>query len=508
MRRVPTGLQMEAIDRAAIQTMHIPRLALMARAALAVADVAAQLCPPGARVVCLAGSGYNGGDGVEAARLLALRGYSVAYYAPLGASQPETEQFQAAAMACGVERLPDAQAFARALQGCALVIDALFGTGLSRAVTGQMAGLIQSVNASGRAVVAVDIPSGVSADNGHVLGAAVRAHHTVALQCAKVGHLLYPGRELAGVLHIRDIGIPGVLLEPTLCGWLGAQDAQRHPRSWDTHKGDYGHVGVLAGSLGMLGAGMLCAQATLRAGAGRCTWALPDSLVYSASAQSVECMLHPLPDASGGFAHDAVAGALAFLHDKQAAAMGPGLSRGAQAQAFARAVARAGTVPLVMDADALYALEDKPEQLAGRGNLICTPHTGEMARLLQKPVSAVQADPVGCAAQLAERAGAVVVLKGSTTVLCAPDGRLALSTQGNPGMATAGCGDVLCGVIAGLLAQGMDCFAAACAGVYLHGTAGDCAAARLGEAALTAGDVLRALPEAMRAVETHTLPSA
>lgn len=493
MRYVVTPEEMAALDQFTIRDIGVPGIVLMERAALAVAEhIAAEY--PGKPVLVACGPGNNGGDGLAAARILHMRGIPVRCCAPHSEYNGDALTNLQAARNAGVCFAENAGQALESAEGC-VVVDALFGTGLSSDITGVWADIIHAVNASGRPVVSVDIPSGIDGATGHVRGVAVRAAATVTFQYAKTGHCLYPGRAYSGRLIIADIGIaenaglhePRRVLEPG--------DAAYPARRADSHKGNYGHVAVIAGSMGMLGAGALCARAAMRGGAGLVTWVVPESLIVPASSLVTEAMLRPAPDESGRLTLSRSADAVAeTLAGKDAAVLGPGLSRNQGAVELVRHILHTTDIPMVVDADALFAVSGytgwEPSE-----KCVLTPHPGEMARLMGCSVEDVEADPLGTVKACAERFGCTAVLKGSTT-LVARGRETAFNLTGNPGMATGGSGDVLAGLAGALLAQGFHPFEAAYRACWLHGRAGDIALLRRGAAGLVAGDIAECLPEA------------
>ena len=373
---------------------------------------------------------------------------------------------------------------------CAAIVDALYGTGLSRELDGAALSAVRRINESGLPVVSVDIPSGVDGATGQVLGDAVRARETVAFHRAKHGLLLYPGRAYAGKLTVADIGILpewdgaqgiDVLEEADACALLPVRPA-------DGHKGTFGHVLSVAGSEGMAGAAALCARSALRAGAGMVTAACPFAVLGTVQAQALCATAKVVAD---GAALDAgAADMLAELaKGKAALAIGPGLGREEGAWLAIEALVRSDT-PKVVDADALYLLAKYGGGVGA--NTVLTPHPGEMARLCGTTVQAVLDAPVELAQQLAADMNACVLLKGATTVIAHGED-VAMNVTGCDGMGTGGCGDVLTGTIAALLAQGMSVWDAARAGAYYHGRAGEAAQARLGARGVTAWDVCEAL---------------
>lgn len=462
-----TSAEMSRADQL-MASAGTPTLTLMRRAGQAVAEAAARIAPEGP-VVVVAGRGNNGGDGFVAACLLAAQGRPVSV-----------------ALLCGRDSLKgDAAIVARewtgpllpfvpsALDGAALIVDAIFGAGLDREVKGEPRAMIAAINAGGAKVLSVDLPSGINADTGAVMGEAVRAGATVTFFRRKPGHLLMPGRVHCGPVEVEDIGISsGVLDEIAPRTFANDMTLWGHcfpvPQV-DGHKYSRGHAVVLSGGLSTTGAARLAARAALRAGAGLVTLASPpDALMVNASALTA-IMVRKVDGA------DALH---VMLEDKRLNAMvlGPGAGIGARTREMVRSAAAAGPA-LVLDADALTSFADDPDDLWStlRGlekPAVLTPHTGEFRRLFK---TMDEKSKLECARGAAALSSAVVVLKGPDTVVASPDGRAAIADNAPPWLATAGSGDVLGGMIAGLLAQGMEPFKAACAGVWLHGEAGQTA---------------------------------
>jgi len=464
-----TPSEMGEADRLAIAG-GTSGITLMENAGHAVADAAAARHPPGTRVAVVAGPGNNGGDGFVAARLLAERGYRVRV---LLLGNPATLKGDAAAAA---ERWngPTSPAQPSDLAGAALVIDALFGAGLDRPVEGTPRAMIEAMNACGAPVLAVDLPSGINGATGAVMGAAVCAAETVTFFRRKPGHLLMPGRLHCGKVRVASIGIPDTVLarvrpsafanSPGL--W---RDAFPVPRA-EGHKYARGHAVVVSGGISTTGAARLAARAALRAGAGLVTIASPrDALAVNAAA-NLAIMVRPV---------DGAAELTGFLADPRlnAVVLGPGGGVGEGMRAMVTA-ALAGERAVLLDADALTSFADQPAALAqalaahtGRATIL-TPHEGEFSRLFKSvPVVSDSISKLDKARAAARHTQAVVLLKGPDTVVAEPDGQAAIAENGPPWLATAGSGDVLAGMIAGLLAQGMPAFAAAAAAVWLHGEA-------------------------------------
>jgi NAD(P)H-hydrate epimerase len=386
-----------------------------------------------------------------------------------------------------------------------VVVDALLGTGVRGPATGAIAAAIEAINAAGRPVCALDLPSGLPSDGEAPAGPVVRAGVTVTFGLPKLGLVLPAGAAYAGRVEIADLGVPRAWLgEGIRAALLEAADVQAAlpRRPVDAHKGTYGHLLVVAGSVGKTGAAALVCLGALRAGTGLVTCATPASQQPVVAARLSEAMTEPLPEtAARTLSAKAVERIVELLSRMDAVAVGPGVGLDPETQAAVRTLVRDVERPMVVDADALTALADRPALCRDApAPRLLTPHPGEAARLLGCGVAEVQADRIGSARRLAAESGAVVALKGARTVVASPDGRVTLNPTGNPGMATGGTGDVLTGVAGGLLAQGVAPPAALGAAVYLHGLAGDLAAETRGEAGLVAGDLADALPAAIRRI--------
>lgn len=488
MLRTISPQDMQEMERAFLDGTGYPSILLMEHAAQAVVAALRERVKPGSRVLFVCGGGNNGGDGAAAARLWMQHGGRADVWLLKNPSQMRGDAGVNACLlnACG--------ASLNVLYGeappvppeCAAVVDALYGTGLSRALEGVPLSAVQRINESGLPVIAVDMPSGVDGASGQVLGAAVRADVTVTFHRAKHGHMLFPGRALTGRLIVADIGI--------LPEWDGAQgidvleDADARAllpsRPKDGHKGTFGHVLCVAGSEGMAGAAALCARAAQRAGAGLVTVACPFPVLTTVQAQA-PCAVARVVSDGAMLSMDASEPLLALLEGKGALAIGPGLGREEGVWQAIEPLVRSD-VPKVIDADALYLLARYGGGVGA--NTVLTPHPGEMARLCGATAADVAASPVEYAQQLAADMGACVLLKGATTVIAQGED-VAMNITGCDGMATGGSGDVLTGVIASLMAQGMAAMDASRVGAYYHGRAGEVAQAVLGARAVTAMDV-------------------
>jgi ADP-dependent NAD(P)H-hydrate dehydratase / NAD(P)H-hydrate epimerase len=496
---------MRALDRHTIEKLGVPGELLMECAGRLVAAAAEAALRPGARVLVICGPGNNGGDGFVAARHLHLRGTPVALVL---AGEAGRVRGDAARNLERAERVgvPFAGPRWRAEPGD-VVVDALFGTGLARPLEGEAASAVKRILAARPAahVIAVDLPSGLDADTGQPLGACVAADETVTLALPKLGLALEPGRSLAGRIVVGRIGIadaaPGVALPASMLTRRGAA-ALLPDRPPDGHKGRFGHVLVAAGSRGKAGAAALAAEGAARAGAGLVTVACPAGANAILQGALPEAMCAPLAETAEGELAAAAADDLVRLAaERDALVLGPGVGRSAEPRALVRRVARAARVPLVLDADGIVAFAGEPELLRERASTaVLTPHPGEAGALLGRDAADVNRDRIGAARAIAERTGAVVVLKGAATVVADPDGRVRVNPTGGPVLGTGGTGDVLAGVVGALLAQGLAPFDAASAGAYLHGAAGDLLADEIGRAGILAGDVARALPQAAEAL--------
>ncbi|MPZ40358.1 MAG: NAD(P)H-hydrate dehydratase [Rhizobiales bacterium] len=489
-----TTTEMAEADRLTIAGGR-PGIELMERAGVAVAQLVMLERPRGSRIVVVAGSGNNGGDGFVAARLLAERGYSVRVLRVgdgtlRGDAATAAQRWTGTTQPATAEGVADADA----------IVDALFGAGLDRPVEGEARAIIEAMNAASSPIYAVDLPSGINGTTGAAMGVAVTATATVTFFRNKPGHLLLPGRLHCGRIHVADIGIPASVLDR-----IGPQTFRNGPDLWferfprprlDGHKYTRGHAVVLSGGIDSTGAARLAARGALRAGAGLVTIASPrEALVVNASA-SLAVMVRAVDDA----------GALSdFLADarRNVAVLGPGGGMGARMREHVLA-ALAADPAVVLDADALTSFAGDLAALTGaiRGRkapVLLTPHEGEFGRLFSELDEAARAPSKLARARAAAAAtGAVVLLKGGDTVVAAPDGRGAIAENATAWLATAGSGDVLAGFCAGLLAQQMSVFEAACAGVWLHGEAGNEAGPGL---------ISEDLPEALPAVYRRLLSS-
>jgi len=511
--RIVTAAEMRNLDQAAIGQLGIPGVVLMENAGLGVVQVVEKILGDvrGRKVLVLAGKGNNGGDGFVVARHLLNMGAEVKVLLLAEADQISGDarinldilqkmglKIYSAVNANSLNIVKIAVMYTD------LIIDAIYGTGFTGAVSEHAGNIIAMANESGKPIVAVDIPSGVEADSGRVNGPCIRASHTVTFGLPKLGLILEPGAGCCGDLTVADISIPEGLIDrfnikrflitgEMVRSWLPA-------RSPESHKGSFGRVVVLGGSEGLTGAAALAAEGALRAGAGLVTLGVPKSLNGIMEVKLTEVMTKPLPETDGkSLSREAQQDIEEMLAGADVAAIGPGLSRNPSTIQLVQELLPNLKIPAVIDADGLNALAWKVEVLQQvQAPLVLTPHPGEMARLIGKTIEEVQANRLETAGEAAREWQKVVVLKGARTVIACPDGSLYINTTGNPGMATGGTGDVLTGIIAGLIAQGLTPQQAAVAGVYLHGAAGDYIKARKGMMALVAGDLLEGLAAVTR----------
>jgi hydroxyethylthiazole kinase-like uncharacterized protein yjeF len=512
---IATAAEMRELDRRAVEECGIPSLVLMESAGAETVRELLQAYPRVARgrVLVLCGRGNNGGDGFVIARRLLGRGASVrtVLTAPRmevgGDARVNLEILDR--MGAAPAELTGGTALARLreeLQRADLVVDALLGTGGRGPAREWVAEVIAEVNRSDRPVVSVDIPSGLGADGPEPLGPVVRAALTVTFGLPKPSLILPPAAGFAGRLRVVDIGIPRSLWtgQSIALGLLTPADVAPAfpPRDAAAHKGHFGHVLVIAGSVGKTGAAALAALGAQRIGAGLVTLAVPASLNDILEVKLTEAMTVPVPETeTRAMSLGALDDLLRLAEGKSAVAIGPGLGTHPATQALVRELVARLRLPIVLDADGITAMAGEAHGLRrADGRLVLTPHPGECARLLGVPRDEILRDRIPLVRKTAMDNGLTLVLKMARTLVGDAGGGIAVVPTGNPGMATGGTGDVLTGVIAGLIAGGVDAAVAARAGAYVHGLAGDVAAARLGQEAMLAGDLLDSVPEAIRRI--------
>lgn len=509
---VVTTQEMRELDRLTIEKYSVSSLTLMERAGQAVARALLERFGGIARggVLVVAGKGNNGGDGLVVARYLKKKRVPcevVLLARKEELSRDAAQNLRAYLKAKGkiFEMTPEFPALlSQRAKGKRLLVDAIFGTGLKEEVTGPYASAIEVMNASGLPVVAVDIPSGLDADRGRPVGKAIRAQMTVTLGYPKLGQVIHPGLSYVGELVVADIGIHPMAVEEVRPRMELLEEKETHRliprREPDTHKGTYGHLLVVAGSRGKTGAAILACRAAMRVGAGLVTLAAQRSLNNIFSSSLIEVMTEPLrdnPDEGLEALTDQDWGRL--LDKKSALLFGPGLGVRDSTRSLLHWLLRNLEIPWVIDADGLNNLAGDLGRLrSAKSPPVLTPHPGEMARLIGKDVKTVNEDRVGVARSLAHDYHCNVVLKGARTVIATLDGRVFVNPTGNPGMATGGMGDVLSGILAGLLAQGFSAEEALKIGVFLHGFVGDEVARARGETGMIASDVVEGLPTGLK----------
>ncbi|MCI9002522.1 MAG: NAD(P)H-hydrate dehydratase [Oscillibacter sp.] len=508
--KLATAAQMRELDKTAIEKRKIPSIDLMERAAAEVAQAALDLLPDkpsNCRAAVFCGSGNNGGDGIGAARLLFLKGLKVRvflvgeYDRLTHDAMEETGRLSE----CGVELEdfnPEDPAQAAWAKGSHILIDAIFGVGLSREIdlSSRFAAAVNLINQCRGTVIAADIASGVEADTGRILGLAVKADRTVTFSLPKLGQAVGDGALFSGEVTVHDIGIPAALVRGAVCPAQTVEAdfaaAALPPRKTDGHKGDFGKVLIAGGSVGYTGAPYLTASAAVRSGCGLVYLGVPDSIWQTEAVKCVSAMPFPLPaNRRGGLSHRALPELLARLEGCDVLALGPGLGRNASAQHLVRELLRKTEKPVVLDADGINALEghiDILDQRRGRVTIL-TPHDGEFARLGE---DLSQGDRAGIARTFAREHGCVLVLKGHRTVTAGPEGNVLVNTTGGSGLAKGGSGDVLTGLIASLLAQGASPVMAAAGAAWLHGRAGDLAEKARTAWCVTPEDVIATFPGA------------
>jgi NAD(P)H-hydrate epimerase len=510
--RVLNTEQMREADRRTIEEIGIPSIVLMenaGRQAVAAMEAAYEDLTS-SRVGVMCGRGNNGGDGFVVARTLVQRGVDAIVFL-LGSvaevrGDARTNLEVLGQIGVTVVEITDAQEWelhSTELSECDLIVDAILGTGFRGRLSGLLETVVADINSLGVPVIAIDLPTGLSADNAVVESKAIEASMTVTLGAPKIPLVFPPADALAGDLVIADIGIPFPVFDELDGPYLELLTRERMrelvpARAPDSHKGDFGRVLVVAGSMGRTGAAHLAALGALRSGAGLVTVATPRSCLPIIAAMAPEYMTEPLEETpTGGIDFAAVERVLELKAD--VIAIGPGIGQAPGTLAFVHAIVERAGVPLVLDADALNAFANEPGRLTGRDgvDMIITPHPGEMARLVHTSIESIQYDRLRHAREFAAARRLHVVLKGHRTVIAGPEGRSFVNLTGNAGMATGGTGDVLTGMIAAWFAQLLDAEAASKLAVYLHGTAGDLAEADEGEVALTAGDVAGRLGDAV-----------
>jgi len=481
---------MRAMDRGAVADYAMKGIQLMENAGRAVAEVVLRELskrggPKRAAIVC--GKGNNGGDGFVCARHLKNAGVDVALYCLAEVGDYKGDSLVNALcwqkMGNEVIRISgagDIKKYSSSLRHAGVLVDALLGTGIIGGAKGFYGEVIEFINTLKARVISIDVPSGLNASTGEAAGPVVRADITVTMALPKLGFYLPPGPGFAGSVEVGDIGMPAGILTDEAIRWnLIAEEgvsALLSPRVFDSHKGTYGHTVILGGSTGKSGAPYMSAMAAMRAGAGLVTIGIPAGLNNIMEQKTTEAMTWPLSETDeGGLAEDAIADITKLLNGKSCVVAGPGLGISTHIKSILKKLLKESAMPMVLDADALNNLAGFLDCIKGEvsRDIVLTPHPGEAARLLGLRPSDIQADRMGAAEVLSRKTGAVVVLKGANTIIASPEGTIYINTTGGPALATAGTGDVLAGMIGGLMGQGMGGLHAAITAVYAHGLSGD-----------------------------------
>ncbi len=498
--KVVTSDEMRRIDEIAIKEYNIPSLSLMEDAGRSVYKHIKSIYSNYKKAIVFCGSGNNGGDGMVVARYLKRDGWEVKVIL-LSENDKLTEESKEQLKKIKRLKIPVIHMDdLEKIDKMSVIVDAIFGTGIKREITGKIKQVIERINQSGMPVISVDIPSGVSGDDGSIMGTAVKADITVTLGLPKRGHFLYPGAEHTGRLIVEYIGFPQELLisEDLKVSTIDKDYVKSiiPVRKRYSHKGTYGHVLIVAGSRGRTGAALMAGRAALRIGAGMVTLGVPESLLGSFQSAVLEEMCLPLPDRDGIICIDAFEDIMRFLHKRaDILAVGPGIGVNSDTRELMRRLITSSPKPVVIDADGINSIEDPEILISSRSEIVLTPHPGEFSRLTDITVNEIERDRISHAISFVERYRNILILKGVPTVISW--NRYAwLNTTGNPGMAKAGSGDVLTGIVAGLIAQGMRPLQASISGVYIHGLSGDIASRRFTNYSLLARDIIDLIPEA------------
>lgn len=510
--KVVTSGEMYRLEKESFKKLSLPPLLFMEYAAMKVFKHSMEALSgiKNAKAVVVAGTGNNGGDGLAAARHLHLNNIDVVIILVGGevkrVGDAAVNLNSAESLSIPIIKYPgecEGTEVARIIKRSDIIIDALLGIGTSRPVAEDYKFIIENINLYGKYIISVDMPSGVSADTGWVLGEAVRANKTVTFSYPKLGLIMYPGAEYAGEVVVEDICISEktaagvnvkteILDNKNISGML----PERKPNS---NKGTYGKVFALAGSDGMPGAAVLCVNAAYRTGCGLVRACVTEKTARTIAINATECVASVIPDEGGFLCERSFSELKPLLPAADAIILGPGLGVNAGVKSFVSAVLSEASVPVVIDADALNVLsaDSLNEHL---NKLVITPHPVEMSRLSGIPLNEILENPLGIAKSFAEEYGVVTVLKGARTVIASPDGTARINITGNSALAKAGSGDVLTGIIAALIAQGMDVFDAAAVGCHIHGKAGEMASEALSEYGVTASDVIGYIPKVIKEI--------
>lgn len=512
--RVIFPQEMEKVDADAVNS-GIPALKLMENAGKAVADIARTMLGTleEREILILCGKGKNAGDGLVAARYLSKGGAEVkpVLFFPEDQLHEDTmHNFEALDEVAPVHNKKGLVEYIIKHEAPDLIIDAVFGTGFHGNIREPFSTVFSAVNNSGIPVLSIDIPSGVDASSGDVRGKCLKAAVTVTFVCPKIGHFLFPGASYRGKLVVKQIGISHDLVEKHAEGRISTMDRNTASRliprfPIDAHKGSRGKVLIIAGSIGFGGAAILTAMGAFRAGAGLVALAIPDTIYEAIESKLTEVIKMPFQSSDiGTISVDSAEDMIELSTGFDSVAIGPGIGVSDELAELLDRLTKEISVPVVIDADGLNNIIESTETIRKRSaSTVLTPHPGEMARLFKLSVEEVEKDRPAMTLVAARKFRAVVALKGAFTLIANPAGELSINTSGNPGMATAGSGDVLTGIIAAFLAQDLSAYDAVRLGVFIHGEAGDIAASEIGEVGFMAGEISDRIPRAMSRKKTR-----
>ena len=496
--------EMRNLDRAATEIGKIPSILLMENAALAcVEELKKDFELSECRVAVFCGKGNNGGDGLAIAKHLYNAGIDVNIYLVNGndfSGDAKTNYDIVNAMDVPVDTVTDTDGLEYVIRSYDVIVDAILGTGISGDVRGPVFDVIRLINQNARYVLSVDVPSGINSDSGEICGICINANKTVTFAAYKIGMFMYPAADSMGEIVVAPISIPDMVIKSqNLQVNVTDSDFVREvipKRNNNTQKSDYGKLLIIAGSRGMTGAAYLASEAALKSGAGLITLACPESVNTILENKTTEVMTLPLSDNDGHFAYSAALEIISKINEFDAVLIGPGIGRSDDVQEFVKTVLKGCDVPVIVDADALYAVAQNKDILKEcTCDLIFTPHAMEMSRLTGLDISYIEENRIQVSREFSEETGAVLLLKGHHSLVTAPSLVQYINSTGNPGMASGGSGDVLAGIIAAFVARGIDVKSAAAVGAYIHGMAGDIAKEHYGEESLSAKNILECLPK-------------
>ncbi len=505
MYKVCTAQEMRNIDRISIDSYQIPGIVLMENAALACVGEIKKDFPLADISVCVVcGKGNNGGDGLAIARHLHNDGAKVKVLLVSGSEYLGDAKINydiCESMDIDIDEISDIDDFVHTLSQCDVIIDAILGTGAKGEITGHLYDVINAVNESGKYVLSVDVPSGINSDTGEVLTVAVNGTKTVTFGAYKRGMFLYPAADFTGEIVVAPISIPQSVIDAQGIN-INVTDNEFvkniiKNRKNNSHKGDYGKLLIIAGSKGMSGAAYLASEAALRSGAGLITVACPECINSVLENKTTEVMTMPLDEVDGCISYNSITKILKKVTEVDAVLIGPGLGRGRDICEIVKEVLKRSTVPVIVDADALYAVSQNMDVLKEcTCELIFTPHAMEMSRLTGVAAEEIENDRINISRDFSDETGAVLLLKGHHTIVTSPSLKQYINNTGNAGMASGGCGDVLAGIISALVAKGTECTYSAAAGAYIHGLAGDIAKEKYGVESMSARDIIDCLSDA------------